>query len=539
MIFTRKPGVRGFEELERKRRSTWILSGLVLLSLGVGFYVTMVPGTDLARVTPLFGTLPVLRLGLLVLVSLLCAYIIKGEVENGKLLRELWEKKTNIEALNQRVLELSVLHDVSAAINSMLDMSKTADLVMDSAFKLMSADVGVVLLAEDDKEQSTYRVLIGRGLSPDAPRMVEVPAGRGVVSDALATAEMCLCSTGEADPVLVKLLGAERKLASVVAAPLKHRNRVVGVFCLGNETWNQSFDKNDIALLGIFADQVAIALENTRLFENLEASLEELKQTQAKMIQAGKMAAVGQLAAGVAHELNNPIVGILGYSQYALEKIRGRDVAHLSNTDIEKHTRYLGYIERESQRCKAIIQNLLNFSRANSVQMQMVDIHQIIEETFTFTEHPLRINNVQVIKKLEESLPPVRGNQTQLQQVFTNMIINAQKAMEGEGTLTVRCWHEAQGGGDGRGVVRVSFQDTGCGIPPENMGKIFDPFFTTRKVGEGTGLGLSLSHGIIKNHGGEVSVRSEVDKGTTFTITLPVSSNSEPKRTEELTAAAV
>lgn len=511
--------IQGLADLERKRRSTWILSFLVIMVLGLGFYMAMVPGGgDLGDVTPLFGTLPVLRVALLVLVVLLAVYIIRGEVETGKLLRELWEKKVSIDTLNQRVLELSVLHDLGAAINSMLDMDKTAEMVMDSAFKLTSADVGILLLA--DGEEGRYRVQTGRGLCEDAPEIIEVGQDvEGVVARALTTGQVSIDSDACRDPMLGELLGVECRLATLVCAPLKCRDRVIGAFCLGNRTWAESFDKHDLALLGIFANQVAIALENTQLFENLQESLAELKETQEKMIQSGKMAAVGQLAAGVAHELNNPIVGILGYSQYALEKIKGCDAAEMSAGDIEKHVKYLGYIERESQRCKAIIQNLLNFSRANTVQMELVNLTEVVHETFSFIEHQLVVHNVKVLKELKDELAPVKGNRTQLQQVFTNMIINAMKAMPDGGTLTVRCWSEQGEQGE---VVQVTFADTGCGIPSENLSKIFDPFFTTRKVGEGTGLGLSLSHGIVRNHGGDVSVRSEVDKGTMFIITLPV-----------------
>ncbi len=515
-MFT-KPRVQGFADLERKRQSTWILSFLVIAALGVGFYVTMVSGANAEEVTPLFGTMPVLRGGLLVLLALLAVYIIRGELATGRLMRELWEKKVSIDVLNQRVVELSVLHDLSAAINTMLDMDKTTMMVMDSAFQLTSAEIGILLLS--DAEGKTCQVKAGRGLCGGAPQVVDVDQlGRGGVSEALKTGKMSIDSSSARDPILTVLLGGERKLASVVCAPLKRRDRVIGAFCLGNESWSDSFDKHDLALLGIFANQVAIALENTQLFENLQESLVELKETQEKMIQTGKMAAVGQLAAGVAHELNNPIVGILGYSQYALEKIKGKELSQMKQDDVDKYVKYLGYIERESQRCKAIIQNLLSFSRANSVEMAALDIRDIVEETFTFIEHQLTVHNVEVVKELGDEPGMIKGNRTQLQQVFTNLIINAQKAMPEGGRLTVSCGS----GKDGeKETVAVRFTDTGCGIAPEHISKIFDPFFTTRKVGEGTGLGLSLSHGIVRNHGGEIAVASEVGKGTTFTITLP------------------
>ena len=140
-----------FEDLEKRRRSTWIMSALLLATMGVGFYVMLVPGhLDTTAATPLFGRIEVLRVGLLVLLLLLTVYIIRGEIDNGRLLRELWEKKGNIDTLNQRVMELSVLHDVSAAINSILDMDKTTNVIMDSAFKLMAAEMGAVMVATEE-----------------------------------------------------------------------------------------------------------------------------------------------------------------------------------------------------------------------------------------------------------------------------------------------------------------------------------------------------------------------------------------------------
>ena len=508
-----------FEDLEKRRRSIWMITALLLVSLGVGFYVTLVP-TGADAVQPLFGTLPVLRVGLLVLLLLLSAYIIRGEIDNSRLLRELWEKKVNIDTLNQRVMELSVLHDVSAAINSMLDMDKTTNVIMDSAFKLMAAEMGVVMLAGDDGQE--LHILVSRNVSAEAPRTLLIDGSNAVLAQAYHEGKIVVASDATNDETLTRLVGPKRRVVSAICAPLKHKARVAGLFCLGNLTYKNSFDQRDVELLAIFADQVAIALENARLFQNLEKSLADLKDAQAKMVQTSKLAAVGQLAAGVAHELNNPIVGILGYSQYALEKVKGKDPAGVTPKDMENYVKYLGYIEHESQRCKVIIQNLLNFSRKSTVEMQPTEVNKVLEMTFTFTSHELQMHNVLLKHELGEALPPISGNGAQLQQVFTNLIINAQKAMKDGGTLTVES--RLKGAPDSPdATIEILFTDTGCGIPPDVLPKIFDPFFTTRKVGEGTGLGLSLSHGIIKNHGGEICVaKTMVGQGTTFAVSLPV-----------------
>ena len=513
-----------FEDLEKRRRSTWVMSAFLLALLGVGFYATLVPG-DIDSISPLFGSLPVLKSGLLVLLLLLAVYIIRGEIISGRFLRELWEKKVNIDTLNQRVMELSVLHDVSAAINSMLDMDKTTNVIMDSAFKLTAAEMGAVLVSGDDGAE--FHVLISRGLTEDVPEQLTVSGEEGLLARAYHDGEIVVLGETAGDEMLRDMVGADREVLSAICAPLKHKGTVAGLFVLGNLSYEDSFDQRDAELLAIFADQVAIALENARLFQNLEQSLADLKEAQAKMVQTSKLAAVGQLAAGVAHELNNPIVGILGYSQYALEKIRGKDSAELTPEDLESYIKYLGYIEHESQRCKVIIQNLLNFARKSTVEMEATNVNQVLLETFTFTAHQLQMNNVQLRHDLADDVPTIRGNPSQLQQIFTNIIMNAEKAMKGGGTLTVTS--RMDGSGERSGIISISFTDTGCGIPADVIDKIFDPFFTTRKVGEGTGLGLSLSHGIVRNHGGDITVASVVDEGSTFTVVLPVDREGRPE----------
>lgn len=257
-------------------------------------------------------------------------------------------------------------------------------------------------------------------------------------------------------------------------------------------------------------------LEKTN--RELENTLKSLKETQAQLIQVEKMAAVGQLAAGVAHELNNPLGGILGYSQFALEKISQKQISQFTSEDSETFLHYLKDIEQQTKRCRSIIQSLLKFSRASrKEEYESTDISAILRETFAFTRHQLQKSKVTLVEKTANSLPTINGHPSQLQQVFTNLILNAVQAMPEGGTLTV----DSNLSNDHKDL-EISFTDTGLGIPEGNRDKIFEPFFTTKKVGEGTGLGLSVSYGLIKNHGGEIKVHSKKNQGTTFTVILPV-----------------
>ena len=244
----------------------------------------------------------------------------------------------------------------------------------------------------------------------------------------------------------------------------------------------------------------------------LEKAYEEVKSTQNQLIQSGKLAAIGELGSGVAHELNNPLTGILGYAQYILEKTKRTD---FNADDFKACARQIEYIEKEGQRCKNIVQGLLKFSRKSHDKFEPLNVNNVIEDTLTLVGHQLEMNNITLIKELEPNLKDIIGNGNQLQQVFTNIIINAEQAMSNKGELRI-------GTRNKDGSIEIEFADTGCGIPEEHLNKIFDPFFTTKKDWRGTGLGLSISYNIIHDHKGSISVKSETGKGSTFSIILPV-----------------
>jgi len=261
---------------------------------------------------------------------------------------------------------------------------------------------------------------------------------------------------------------------------------------------------------------------NRTLEEKIIERTQQLEDAQAQLIQSEKMGAIGQLAAGVAHELNNPLGGILGYAQFTLEKLRKNIPDKTTPKEVESYLRYVGDIELQARRCKTIVQNLLRFSRSSrTVDFDEIDINQVMEGTLAFVEHQLRISNIELEVRLGTDLPTLQGNAGQLQQVFTNLIINAMHASEPNSVICITSrYHQALG--EFGGTVELNVVDSGHGIAQENIKKIFEPFFTTKEVGKGTGLGLSVSYGIVKEHGGEITVKSEVGQGTTFTVILPV-----------------
>jgi len=233
------------------------------------------------------------------------------------------------------------------------------------------------------------------------------------------------------------------------------------------------------------------------------------KDLERELIQADKMVTVGQLAGGVAHELNNPLTGVLGNAQVLL-------------SEIPKHNPWYEDVERiyqSAKRCKEIVTNLLTFSRQQEFEFELADINEVVQNTLSLCEHELVVENIKVVKEFGKDLPKIDVSVLQIEQVFLNLIVNARQAMPQGGTLTISTRlvkkEDVQG-------IEVNFTDTGRGIKKEDLSKMFKPFFTTKEKGKGTGLGLSVSQSIVEKHKSTIKVESEgEDRGTKFTIFLP------------------
>ena len=253
------------------------------------------------------------------------------------------------------------------------------------------------------------------------------------------------------------------------------------------------------------------------LEEKVERRTKELRRAQAEAVRGEKLASVGLLAAGIAHELNNPLTGILTFSHLIRQKMPD------GSPDAED----LDLVIHETKRCAAIIRRLLDFAREKTPEKKYVDLNQVIEETVRIVERPAHLRDIQISMDLDREMPPVWADADLIKQVFMNMLVNAQHAIEEKGSITIqssRCT-EARSPEPGAApvpMVQFAVIDTGCGIPEKSLQRIFDPFFTSKEVGRGTGLGLSVSHGIIAAHGGSIVVESTVGEGSTFRVYLPI-----------------
>jgi signal transduction histidine kinase len=227
-------------------------------------------------------------------------------------------------------------------------------------------------------------------------------------------------------------------------------------------------------------------------------------QLEEQLLQSEKLSSIGLLAAGVAHEVNTPLAGISSYAQMLIQQIPEGDPKH----------KLLEKIRVQTLRASGIVNNLLNFSRTSDTQFREVEINKCLDDTLQLLEPQMRNSKVEIVRNYGEDVLPAYGNASKLQQVFMNLIINARDAMPGGGRLMIQTRMVDTS-------LVVDFRDTGAGIAPENIAKIYDPFFTTKDVGQGTGLGLALSYGIIQEHGGRIFVESRPNEGAHFTIKLP------------------
>jgi len=230
------------------------------------------------------------------------------------------------------------------------------------------------------------------------------------------------------------------------------------------------------------------------------------QQAQEEIMKSERLAMVGQLAAGVAHEINNPLGGILLFSRLLLQKAPSEGIMR---DNLER-------IEKDANRCQSIVQGLLDFARQREPKVETLKLNDVLEKTVDLFENQPLFHNIEIVKQYQPDLPVISADLAQIQQVFVNIIMNASDAMKDKGVLTINTRSI-----DTNDYVEISFTDTGNGIPPDKLERIFEPFFTTKGVGHGTGLGLSISYGIVQRHGGTIKVSSRVGQGSTFVVILP------------------
>jgi two-component system NtrC family sensor kinase len=537
------------------------MAALLWLALSVGQHLLVAEATALAALPALAGTTAGFallerrrRLSTQRLLDIQAEEILHS---NDQLDRKFRDLETKIE-------QLSLLIDLAAAVNATLDPEKIYEQALHRLVHRMGYQSAHLMLVDPTRGVVRGHRVAGAATGRLEPESIEFPLddSHAATARVAATGLPVVIEDVEATTVPLDLpIARSLGVRSVVMVPLRVKERIFGVLQVTSSEPGK-VGEPDLELLTAVANHVALAVDRAQSFqtieelsrgledkvrvrteqlrtahEELQAAYRELQATQMQLIQRERMASVGQLVAGVAHELNNPI-GFVYSNVTTLEdfvrRLRGmlevyrraplaeaereRVEAEWDARKIDYALKYLdtmtGGIKEGAERARKIVRDLRVFARTEDDVWQSVDLHEELESSLTLLNHLLK-DRVTVHRKFGD-LPPVECIRSQIDQVFLNLLANAAQAISGPGGIIIESRAE-----DGVAVVVVS--DTGPGIPKDILGRIFDPFFTTKPVGEGTGLGLSISYEIIKKHGGEIRAESPAAGGAAFTVRIPLS----------------
>jgi signal transduction histidine kinase len=436
--------------------------------------------------------------------------------------RMLVELRASTERLEDLVFKLGALNDMVEMAARIPRIEDLLSHVLERTMRAVSAGIGSIMLL--DRERRTLRVAVGRGLQEAGRGPVEVKVGEGIAGKVVEMGEAVVVEDIEKDPRFGQQNDPRYGGGSFICMPLRVAERIVGVVNLSKKEVAPGttgvFSQTDLQFLNALATYTAYAVDNARLFEEAQQAATRLQEVvedqklrltlaQQQMIQAAKLSALGELVAGVAHELNNPLTVLVGAS----------DILEQQAPDALKE--YAQMIRESTDAARSIVRGLLTFGRQMPLERRHVMLDELIEKVLALTAADLRIESVKIDRDMEPGLPPVWADGNQLQQVLVNLVTNAKQAMAEQPEAERRIKVATRALGSDR--VQISVEDTGPGIPAEVLPKIFDPFVTT-KGSAGTGLGLSISYGIIREHGGLITADSRPGHGATFTIDLPVGS---------------
>ena len=454
--------------------------------------------------------------------------------------------------LGHRVYELLVIKELIEVAAKSSDIDELLGVLLEKVMAATRAQTGSVMRIEH--EQDKFRLVASRGLrsSPEINAILDIKGSP--VEKVVRGRQTLLVEDIETDERTLRLSEPKYGSPSFLSMPIFIKEKLLAVINLSRKEGHVFFDPNDEQIAAIMIGEIAFALENIKLhleikdhLNNLERrtldlegtnklltkeidnrkqaevalneAYEELKQTQAQLIQSAKLSSIGELSAGVAHELNQPLMVIRGHAQMLLRQL----------TPEMDFYEEMELIEKNTKRLMRIINHLRVFSRQSDTNFMALDVNNVIENAFLMIAEQLRLKEIEIDQKLNPDLPEVRGDGNQLEQVLLNLITNARDAIEqrkesdgDKSTVSNKLAVETRYAESNGKYVEILVSDTGCGIRKEDVHKIFDPFFTTKDVGSGTGLGLSISYGIIQDHQGNIEVSETGPEGTTICIKLPI-----------------
>jgi PAS domain S-box-containing protein len=442
------------------------------------------------------------------------------------LLSDITEQTKAEQRINQRNQELEALAKVTAAMRMAQKRVDIYSTILQQSTDLLKAGGAALVLYEPETDQANLE--LGYRTWQDWNQGYN-QVFKDITAQVIKTGQPFRSDTTweAAHPA------TEREVAHVVCVPMIASKHTIGTLWIGRVI---PFLDSDLRLLSAISDMAANAIHRQTLHENLEIQHENLRQAQARLLQSEKLAALGQLVSGVAHELSNPLASVVLYSQLAQQEIQ--DPIVKQNMD---------KVVSEAMRAGRIVRGLLDFSRQRPINKKSIDINEIVTSSLDLVSYDIKTRNIGLELLLTPNLPRIMADPHQLQQVLINLVQNAWQAMAGSknaGKLVI----STETGkskylspeSNGENIIRIQIQDNGSGIAPENLHQIFDPFFTTKAEGEGTGLGLSVCHGIVTEHGGHIWADSNPGKGSTFFVELPIIENKKiPTGKETSSSSAI
>jgi PAS domain S-box-containing protein len=427
------------------------------------------------------------------------------------------QAEIDIRRRNRALLALNAIGEVLGQAVA-LDDGLTAALL--KVTELFSVSTAAVYFLDQPSRVLKRAAAVGYQ-SESARRNTPMQISAGLLDQIRQARATLLSGALPALPEEIRELHRKESIQVSQVVVLWAKDRVMGILVVGNRD-TRAFSTAELNLLSAVGNQIAATIDKSLLLEKTREAYDTLRRTQEQLLQSEKMAAVGQLISGVAHELNNPLTAILGYSQL----LKSEEFVHARGAD------YLEKLYKQAQRTHHIVQNLLSFARQQKPHRAPVQLNQILEDTLVLREFDMKLHNIVIHREFDAQLPMTAGDFHQLEQVFLNLLNNAVDAIQekgGSGEIWVRTETVGQ-------LLRVEVTDSGTGVT--NPHKIFDPFYTTKPVGKGTGLGLSICYGIVKEHGGEIRVRNSPPRGATFSITLPLSDESPAAANEPVSRRA-
>jgi signal transduction histidine kinase/ActR/RegA family two-component response regulator len=421
----------------------------------------------------------------------------------------------------EKIKQLTTLYEIGKTLSSTLDLDELFKKALELLKDRWGYVLGGIFFLDKEKDELYIRHVVGRNFEEVKQMRFKVGVD-GIVGWVAKTGELLYVPDVSKDPRYIPGSPAGK---SEVAVPFKIRDRVIGVLDIeSNEP--RGFDEEDLKTLSSFVSQMSISIENAQLFSDLKQTLQELRQAQDQIVQAEKLRAMGEMASGVAHDFNNVLAVVLGNIQLLLYQLD-----HLSPEEIREG---LKIIEQSSKDGAETVRRIQEFTGVRrDKEFVSLSLNEVITEVVNITQprwkDQTQKKGIQVglAAQLGE-IPLIMGNPSELREVLTNIIFNAVDAMPEGGKLTIATQPQAEG------WVEVRIADTGIGMTEEVKKRIFDPFFTTKGV-TNSGLGMSVSYGIIKRHGGEILIESELGKGTTFIIHLPTGYGEEETAVKEVT----